>query len=392
VRALLWVFLPKLVGGLHTFALNLVAVRYLPPEQFGSFNFFTALIALVDGVVGSAVDLGVIRESPTPPARRFTAAESAGLLLKGGMGLAMLAPASFAGPTWLVASLASAVLLLMRSVQVHYQIRERFERFGAGELAHTAIRCVALVALLWWGETRVWVLLLPYLAAPLAVLAMYPARHPQASTGLHQALSTLGRFLRESLLATGTGAALSRADLLMLRATGSAHDLGIYGAAQTIAMVPELVATYLANVFSPRIVPRVRDGTFGAYFAAFHLVAIPVAAVLLGVSLWSLPPLATLVPERYAAAVPTLRVLLPGAFASALLFPLAVSFLLFYSPRTFVRFDLVAAPLLIGAYWYAISIHGAMGAAWVTVVFRCAKAVWILARAYLRSFQGGANT
>lgn len=383
MRALLWVFLPKLIGGLHTFALNLIAVRALPPEQFGGFSFCTTLIVLIDGLLGSAVDLGVIRESPDPPARRFTAAESAGALLKAAFALVILLPALLLGREYAMSAAATGAILLLRSVQTHFQIRKQFERFGAAELIHVAVRCGVLITLLWSGEQRVWVLLTAYAAAPVAALALYPARRPFAQTGLAEAMRALLQFLRETLLATGTGTTLSRADILALRYWSTPAELGIYSAANTIAVVPELVASYLANVFSPGIVPRVQAGVFRGFFRRFHAAAIPAAALLLAASLAVLPGIIeSLFPARYAPAIPALRILLPGAFASALLFPLAVSYLLFYSPRTFVRFDLAIALFLIAGYAWMIPRHGAEGAAWVTVVFRCVKAAWILAAAF----------
>ena len=74
-----------------------------------------------------------------------------------------------------------------------------------------------------------------------------------------------------------------------------------------------LLASYLANVLSPRIVPRVRDGTFPAYFVVLHPISVPLAMAALGVSLWALPPLIEVVfPAKCAASTPALRVLLAG--------------------------------------------------------------------------------
>ncbi len=383
-----WVVIPKAIGGLHTFGLNLLAVRCLPPETFGVFNFCTTFLVLLDGLIGSAVDLGVIREASARPPDEFTPAERAGAIVKICVCLLLLPLAlAFGGsvggrPLAATAVIAGAALMVLRSVQVYFQVRQRFREFGIGETTHLVLRCALVSALLLAGETEPVILLAAYALAPIGTLIQMGGRtldlFANLGAGIPRLHAILG-FLRDSLLATGTGTALSRADLLFLGLFAGKAEWGIYGAAQTIAMAPELAASYTASALSPAIVPKVEDGTFGRFFRRFHLAAAGVALAGAAISWIVVPPLVKAVfPERYAASIPVLEPLLAGSFASALLFPVTVSFLLFYSPRTFVKFDLIAAPLLAAAYWWVAPRGGALGVALVTAVFRVVKSAAIL--------------
>src|SRR5450755_3090916 len=60
----LFVAFPKILGGLLTFALNLVLLRHFGPSEFGIYALCVALILLADAIVGSSMDMSVLRLAP----------------------------------------------------------------------------------------------------------------------------------------------------------------------------------------------------------------------------------------------------------------------------------------------------------------------------------------
>jgi O-antigen/teichoic acid export membrane protein len=91
-------------------------------------------------------------------------------------------------------------------------------------------------------------------------------------------------------------------------------------------------------------------------------------------------------PERYARSTGVFAILLPGALASTVSFPLSIAFVMFVRPSFLFKLELIILPITVVFYLMIIDPFGAVGAAWVTTVTRLVKAVilgyvaWRLAR------------
>ena len=177
-------------------------------------------------------------------------------------------------------------------------------------------------------------------------------------------------------MALGTGALVSRLDILILTFAGRPTEVGLFGVASTLALVPSLLGAYLSPIFAPRIVPLCRDGRFRAFYKTTQLTLWMMGAAVMLVGLLAAPLLiATMLPARYGPSIGIVRVLLPAGVAGFLIFPLTLHFLMFYAPKTFLALDALSLPLVIPAYVYAAQRDGAMGVAWVSAFSTVIKAV-----------------
>jgi len=392
----LWVAIPKGLGGILMLLLNALLLRYLEPAAFGAYALCVAGILFADALIGSAFDLAVLRLAPqyreTDPVRAV-AVEKAALLLKAAISLAAVAAiALFAAPLGgallhdemrghllVISAFGAFALLMLRSGLVYLQVRGEFALYGKLELLHGALKYggIALLVITVMPHPG-WILALFALAPACAVLPLarrYAREVGSARLARSGVAPELLRFVKWSFLTFACAGILARADLFLLTILADLTEVGLFSGAQVYAIIPELLGTYLAVVFSPRVMPLLRRGEFVPFYRRVQLALLIVAAASLLLALplarW-LGPL--LLPPEFAASVGIVLALLPGALASFITFPLTLPFLMFLRPRLLLTVDLVTAPLLLIAYIMAIREHGAIGAAWVTSLSRVIKA------------------
>lgn len=376
----------KVIGGVSLLALNVWVAQHLSPAAYGLFAIASTGSLLVDGVVGSAVDLAVLKRTDTVPGDAISAAERAGLILKLGVGGALCAGAAaialVAGPAAATIAVLSMVtgagLLMLRSALVYLQLRARFGRFALIDLAHTAARWGAVAAIVAAVSSSAAVI------AGLATAAWAVAGLAMVSTGLGTPaganrqpsdLSGVARAARVALATTAVGAIVARLDLFLIGAFGTAADAGIFGAASTIALAPMWLGAYLAPVFSARILPYCRDQRLAPLFRSVQRGLLALAIVGVGAGVLAGPYLIErLLPAEYAAAGEVVPVLLVAGAAGFVTFPLVLHTLLILSPRAYLVMDLASLPILIPLYVIAARQSGAIGVAWVTAVAAFVKA------------------
>jgi O-antigen/teichoic acid export membrane protein len=176
----------------------------------------------------------------------------------------------------------------------------------------------------------------------------------------------------------GVGALASRTEYFSLAASRQPLELGLYGASQVLAATPELVASYSSTVLSPRILPAIREGRFQTLFLRTSLACLALASIgaVVGVLLAE-PVIRAILPTSYHSAIPVAKILLPGYFATGMLFPLTLSFLVFKKPRIFLLYDALSLPVLAVAYYFAGVRYGAVGVAWLSSASRILKFIVI---------------
>lgn len=392
----LLVALPKVVGGAALILINALAISMLEPAQYGAFSVCFAGILLVEGVVGSAFDMSVLRLVPTmltgQPDRALSI-EAAALWMKAAMvaGVSLLL-VPLAGPiatgvfelpeganlVYLTCAAALAVLGL-RSVQVHLQARGRFAQYGALDLLASTLRI--------GGMGLVWLLVDPSPAQLLAVLTVAPAvalliglgawargllgRHRALFAAAGEVLATVSWFLLTFAVTT----VAARLDLWLLTAWGSMQQVGIFSAGHVLAMIPELLGMYLAVVMSPKIMPAIKAGEFPRMLRKFQFAALSVALAMLLIAWASLGTLREFLPADYQRSATVWAILLPGALLSMVNFPLVVPTVMFIRPRALLVIELTLMMPLIILYYLGINQYGVLGAAVVTTVGRSLKAV-----------------
>lgn len=392
----LFVTVPRTLNGASAIAVNMWAVRHLSPGAYGVFAFCSACLLLFDGLVCSALDLGVLRRDAlqrTPGMRTFTPVERSAMAMKAVVAILFIAAALAAGEQvgriafdgaggrWLftLAAAGGSGLLILHTIQVHFQATHRFRDYGATELAHTLARLGLVAGVILTGITSPVTMLTAYALAPVLVSAAFVRWFGRKGGGqswfVAEEIRSLGAFAGTAVLSLGLGAVIARLDLFFLGFLSTPVELGIFGAALVIAMVPEFLGFYLAPVLTPRIAVYLQQGIFTRFMWRCQAVLGLVCLGLLFAGLvLARPVMETLLPPQYAASIEVVQVLLPGALTGLFLFPLAFNFVLLTGPRTLIAIDVVTLPFLVAAYAYAAHRGGALGVAWTTTVYKIAKA------------------
>jgi len=389
------VALSKAVNGTSTLFLNLYAVHFLAPAEFGALTLATTCLFLLDGMLGAAIDLAVVKLSADADltARSATSAERAAITIKliacTLAGLIVVAAAGPLGeillhrsrvrPLFVAWSVAATAILVLRSTQIGLQLRRRFTAYAAIELTNTTVRISLAVVALRAGYGSSLAIVICYALSALVALGIGFSMLIKASSvrswlGLGGARDLL-KACQTPLLTYSFSSLVSRLDVIILSIAGTPAQLGIFGSALAVATVPEIAATYLAPAFLPRIGPYCRQGIFLSFFKRFHLALMAVLVpgfVLAAFLVMKAGPY--ILPPKYSYALPLIMALLPGTVATASLFPISLNFLMLRNSKIFLWNDLVSFPFLIIAYWMAAS-KGLLSVALVTTAFRLVKTV-----------------
>jgi len=395
----LFVAVPKLLAGAALVALNVWMATVLGPASYGIFAFCVSWMLLLDSTVGAAVDLGVVRMATAHSLASDSYAVTdtrAGVAVKAILVAVAIAAAAIGGERagwrlfhepggrvlFLVTAAAAGGLLLVRSAQTHSQLVARFGRFGAIDLAHTALRAGLVGAVVVAGRATPAIVLACYAAASAATAAIALPRAMRGGASaawLEKArCRDLVRFLRIAGSTFAVGAIVARLDLFALALAATPVQLGLYSAAFTLATIPELLGSYLAPAFTPRILPYSRDGRIRRLFRSTQAVLVAIAVVATAIC-WATADrlVPALLPASYAPTTALLKVLIIAGLAGFITFPLTLHFVMFAAPRTFVLMDGVTAPLVFGANVWAAGRYGALGVACVTASSRLVKAALI---------------
>ena len=395
---------PKALGGVLAVLLNGLLLTQLSPAEFGIYVLCLTFVTLADGVLGAAVDMAAIKL--VSASRALNPAHAAeverwALVMKLGfvtgliaLVLPMARPLSASlfhreDPGLLMLALTVTVsVLTLRSIGLHLQLAQRFPAYAGLELTAQSMRVGGVVAvLLWWqpsATTLTWAALAGGLLSLLGGLAIVRPRWQRWSSWtlrrdvgrqvLHAAGWMLVIFAFSSLLA--------RADIFLLSQWSTIEQVGLYGAAQVFASIPEMFGLWLGVVFSPRVAPAKAAGRLRPLMlrlqAALFCLAVLLGAVLAVLLRW----LPEWLPASFTGASAILLPLLIGALAGLFVMPFVVPCVVFLRPRFVFYLDLFSLPFLLLAYYWAITHSGALGAAWVSAAARTIKAALLQVAAW----------
>jgi O-antigen/teichoic acid export membrane protein len=380
-RDLLFGALPRALNGFTTLGLNIYAARFLKPEEFAIVGFSTTCFIMADGIFGSALDLtvaGRLRDPSRLTTDEPTETEVASVLLKLLLGLLLMLVPLFAGE-WLgrrifqmpggrtvftLVAAATISILLIRSVQLFYQLRFRFKVTGALDLILSTLRATSIVAILSIGIRSGAALLAAHAACLASVALLFGARlavftPARVASGGRRMMRGLFSAVGPAFTSFAVGAIVARLDLLLVSARGNAAEVGYYTAALTLIAIPEVVASYLAPVLLPRIGAYRTAGIFAAFF---QKVLMAVVLLMLAVWLVSLglhePVFRHLYSVQFLPALRIQQFLLPGALATASIMPLTLNFVMITNPRAFLAADIAVAIVLSAIYsMFSLSVE-----------------------------------
>lgn len=391
-----FVLVPKLLSGLASAGIGFVLMRFLDPDRFGVLTLCLSVILLADAILGSAFDLAAVRrgsellDSGSPASA--IAVQRACLALKLGAGLVAAAvvvlchryllTTLFKGEAsvglLVVTGFATAAVLALRSAQLSYQLQKNFRHYGLLDLASNLLKCGGVAALIWWHRVSVGHVMLVFLSAPGMVLLGWVLTHGRplvfglpAWADLRSCLHTASWFL----LTFSTGALVARIDLWMVARFLSSSSVGIYAAAQMLALILPMLGTYLSVVVSPRVLPLARSGRLLRITYVLQALLLGSAGVMYALAWVLLPELRAVFPVRFAQALPIFLILLPGSLAAMVSFPLTLTTLMFLQPRFLSALDAATVPLILLAYVLVLPRGGLVGAAIVTSLSSVCRAL-----------------
>lgn len=399
---------PKATSGILTVLVNWILLSYLGPEEFGIYSLCVAAILLTDAIIGSAIDMGVLRLAPLYRATDMEHSliiEKAALSLKFLLALvACLAVVLFAEPLstslfhqkdtahlLYISAIAATGMLLLRSTLVHLQVERKFALYGVLDFFHNLLKFGGIALILAFYSVRPDTVLVFFAVGPICAFALglflFGKKLVGSWRAQTQVASELVDFVKWFLLTFTVAAVVSRLDIFMLSSFSTMREVGIFSGGYVFALIPELLGMYLAIVFSPRIMPYYRDGHFFLFYRSVQIALwaatlVIFVIVLLGIDI--ITPV--LLPASFVHSSDVIVALLPGTLAGMATFPLTVSFLMFIRPKFYVMLDVVMLPVVLILYYYAIQHYGALGAAWITGGSRLTKAAiaqlvaWRIAR------------
>lgn len=392
------VSLAKVLNGGLTVIFNLLLLRHFGPEQFGIFSLCVVFIQLVDGILGSSLDMGVMQFSTGQKQElnkgEFSEAEIATIFLKCLLVLlnvAVLPPfadqigqlffhqAELTALIWLTA-FAALGLLFLRSYQVHCQLHGQFFRYGISDIIHSCLKFGSIAALLVWTTPKLEWILMSFAFAPSSVAVIgLVFTFVAVRQGIGNPLNSIWRLVLRIKWVVATfilTASVSRLDVFFLQKYATLEEVGIFSGGMILASIPELLGSYVAVVLNPKVKRYCQEGRFLTVFRNFQLLCLLAGAVGGIAAFFALEPMcAYILPEKFSGSAKVLLVLLPGSLVSMAIFPLTLPYLLMIRPRFFLIMDCIVLPLLLVLYIPAIQQYGAIGAAMVTAAVKVLKGV-----------------
>jgi O-antigen/teichoic acid export membrane protein len=131
-----------------------------------------------------------------------------------------------------------------------------------------------------------------------------------------------------------------------------------------------MLGLYLSILLSPRIMSFCRQGRFYSLYRILQRIFIIGAlGIYLFFYLYVDVVARMLFPPSFASSKGIFMILLPAALSWLVTTPLVMTFVMFIRPKFIVVMESIIFPFLLFSYAWAISLHGAMGAAWVTLGF-----------------------
>ncbi|MCA8869191.1 MAG: hypothetical protein KDA67_11120 [Rhodobacteraceae bacterium] len=395
---------PKVLNGALTLLLSLILVVVFPIEQYGYYAYAINVILLADAIIGTPFDLAVIRVAQpiikSDPSTALAIERQAfflklllaTLIILMAFALFLVLDIKLAQhqrPMALILVTGAAILglLTIRSLLLHMQMREAFAKYGKVELLHVALKMVPAFALVGFGMATPLNILLCFFLAPIiatgAMLFQIKFEASEKARSLDH-IPSLARSLAWYLPTLALGATLARMDILLMGGFLPAKSLGAYGAAVTLASVPDMIGMYLGIVLTPRVVKYAHAGQLGPFFRRNQLLLMAVsAACYVGLLSLSGFQIQDHLPDKFTEIFPIFLILVPGTLFAMTTSAMALPFVLLSNRRFLLSLDVCIVPVVIVAYLWVIPNYGVSGTAYLALAVMMVRSIAVLAAAWL---------
>lgn len=365
--------------------------------QAGLFAISLACIKVVSGCVSDPIDLAVMRRTPSllssDPARAFE-------ILGAAFALRMAGAATIAALLLLLAPLISVHLLgrpeaatlvrclalagladvFFRAVLVVLQASERFGAFVFMEAMLHVGRFTGILAIWLGGAMRVEAVVGIYaavaLGAALVGVSLLPSGVVPGLRARWGDLVELCGYLKWMVPAMVLAALTERLDVFLVYSKAGSEAAGLYGAAVTLALIPDILAGCLSTFLQPRVARMHATGRLPDAIRRFLRISLPVCSLAfvasLALSVWLIP---LLLGGKYALALPAFHWLLAGTLFWLAVTPVPMTAVAVVAPQRIVLVTVMQATLVLVGGLALLPSFGWVGMAQAVCAMRIAVAL-----------------
>jgi O-antigen/teichoic acid export membrane protein len=374
------------------FAATMLMARILGPASFGLYTLCQNAIRVFTGCFGDPLDMAVMREAPlylkNDRPRALRVIRSA-FWLRTGLGVASIAIAG--AVPWLISGVifgsadhrGLAVLcavgilgdLLLRSALGYFQASERFVPFMLTDVVWQLGRAAAVVSLwaLGWLSAPSAILLYvlaPYVAFLFAVVLL-PRDVLEFVPPDRQQIREIFHYSKWLVAAMMMAAIYERLDLFMLEWFRGIREVGIYGGALALAVIPDFLNGCVQTVLAPKVAPAQASGTFNQLQRNYLVYAVPLGLLAIaGAMLLGGPLIRTFLSAKYLESIPAFRILVISTIFNIVFTPLPEALLNFVAPRKVTAVTFTGLVLVSVGGVLIIPRFGVTGAA---ILILCAR-------------------
>lgn len=397
VRAIVSVLGARVFSSAAAFLANVLVARHLGPADFNSFYLLFAIMSMVAGLTGPAIDTSLVRfavRQITPdqdlsgPYFKFALYLKLVVLL-----VTLLAGFLCARPLYdllfvsekgahttlgaiFLAFCGGAVVSVWGFAQSYFQAHQRFSQYAGFEFFSSLVRLALVIALILLGLRSSFAFLAMYVSAPLAMGIVSWSLLPRAlfqSATTFQVGKEFLQFAKWVLVATLFTTISQRMDLLLLNLDYFGIDkgsIGQYGAAVSLVLAGELVLLTFYSVLLPKASSLKSAGELRRFIGDFR---IPSFLFCLATSM--MIPLAG--PFRhfafgsaYSGTEGYFSILLLGVLVSIATAPTVTALYSLGHSRTMAIFELARLLFTLGLGLWTIPRYGIYGMACVATIVR----------------------
>lgn len=380
-RSVFWIVWSKGAAQLISFLSVLLVARLLSPADYGLMalaSIWTGMMLLISemGLGAAIIQFQHLDDAEVNACFWLTMT----VALAGYVSLYGAAP-SIAG--WFSAPKLADVLrvigltLPLMAVRVvpDSLLRKRlaFDRLAQADIAAVMINVPIVLGLAWWGA-GVWALVVGALVAAIVqvVSSFWFARwRPGLRVGgarlpslLHYSVATLGSRI--------TWATYQQADVFVLGKVSGDIAVGYYSMAKHLAALPVTKVSVLVNQLAAPVMAELQESLTelrASVLRGVRLVTTVSLPVCVGVMLVAADIVRVALTEKWAAAVPPLRILSLYSILSSVAVLFVPALMARYRTGFMLRYSLTQLLLMPLAFWAGAAWGGPLGVAlaWATV-------------------------
>ncbi len=385
-------------SALLRFAVTMLLVKVLTKSEFAYFVVFVALMDITSTICDLGLNTTIVRFFAQDANADLRSLLKQSLVIRASLwGIASLIavvgafpffsqfeiPAAYR-PLYAAAVIAGVLLSFNGHGMAVMQAAERFRSYICIAVSNNVARLLFVGGCIWLGVTRADSLFLVFFLVSFLVLPiiigflLVTLRSRTESSVAPVSYEALVRFMLPVggvILVTGF---LARLDVFMLKLMSSAETLADYGLAYQLAFVFPLVTRALFTVLLPKAAGMTTSAQLKTYQEKIlHVYPLVLLATVFGVVI--LPSvLVWLFGEKYASALPALRVLIVGFGLSIVFNPLTVILYSLKRHRYVLGIHMLQLPMLLGLNLFFIPQFGGLGAALSDAIMRLLGVVALL--------------